>query len=84
MDLPTIPKDDLRVLIQNDGIRIEGRRTLTYKNAKRILYSKRLSGCFKIFIPVSLSFGFKFSAILTFLIFREQKRFMMMGSCVSF
>lgn len=78
-----IPKDDLRVLIQNDGIRIEGKRTLAYKNAKRILYSKRLSGIFKIFIPVTVVFEFEFSVILNFLIFREQRRSMIMGSCVS-
>lgn len=52
MDLPVVSKDALQVLIQNEGIRIEGNRDINYKDSKRVLFKKRLSGHFVVFIPV--------------------------------
>lgn len=55
MDIPTVSKDSLQVLIQNEGIRIEGKRTINYKDSKRIIFKRRLSGHFKVFIPVCIN-----------------------------
>ena len=52
MDLPVVSKDALQVLLQNAGIRIEGNRDINYKDSKRVLFKKRLSGHFVVFIPV--------------------------------
>ena len=54
MDLPIVSKDGLQVLIQNEGIRIEGNRDISYKDSKRVLFKKRLSGHFIVFIPCNI------------------------------